>query len=125
MTEINIEKLKEIIEDEDIVEDKDSERLKELKNKIGSSRIVFARLFLECFDILGNNLYLFKEEESNVKSYLSEFKVTAIRTLLEEFGEGKLGTYFTKEKINSIIDSNREKMNGLIQTFFKLFSEED
>ena len=121
---IDIEKLKDILEDADVVEDKDLERLKELKNKIGFNRVSFAKLFLECYDILGNNLYLFGDEEENVKKYLSEFNVD-VRTLLEDYGEGKLGTYFTKEKINAIVDSNREKMNGLIQTFFKLFSEED
>ena len=117
---IDIEKLKEILEEIDLIEDDDLTKLKELKG----NRINLAKLFVKCFDLLNDNLYQFKEEEENVKKYLSEFNVKEIRILVEEF-DGELGSYYKGEKIKRIVDLSREKFNGLIQNFFKLFGDED
>jgi len=120
--ELDIEKLKEF--DEEIVTEKELKKLKEMKSQSGFDRIILAKLFLNCFDLFKNNLFLFKEEEKNVKKYLSNFDVAQIRILVMEFGEGGLGTYFKKERISNIVDSKREDFDNLIQTFFKLFGEE-
>lgn len=124
----DIEKIKELFEEADIIEDSDMKNLKKLQIESGADRVKLGKLFLICYDYLVNNSYLLsKDKDLNKKldDYLSDFKrVNLLRNLFEEFRGGKeIGSYFTKEKIKDYINLRRKQMNSLINLFFQLFIE--
>jgi len=128
ITNEDINKIKGILEEKEIIEDSEMTNLKKLQIESGTDCVKLGKLFLICYDYLANNSYLLSEDENinkKLDDYLSDFNVVDLRILLERYGEGGIGTYFQKQKIQDMVNDNREKFNGLIQTFFKLFEEED
>ena len=122
-----IEEVREKFIDKDIVEEDVLVDLEEKKKKSGVNKIIFAEVFLTCYDYLYMNVYLF-DDEKKIKDYLQEYFEMSnnLRNLFEEIGDTFFPTpHFSREKIKDIVDSNRTRMNDIIQFFFKISREEE
>jgi len=114
--------LKDKIEDKEIVDDDKREEMKELQKSMGVDSIIFAKLFLMCYDYFYNNLSLF--DDKKLESLVRSFDVVRLRELLEDYGGGTgFGAGDAKEKIKLLI--KREDMTELILLWFQVFGEEE
>jgi len=125
----DIENLKSITEDKNLIEDSD-ELIKEINKSISGSEIELAKKVIQCYDILDTNSFQFKNEEKDyskkIEEYLSKFNISEIRSLITEYGDGTgYGSYLLGENIKRNVNSNRKTYMELIKFFLRIFSEED
>lgn len=112
--------------DEELIEESEKKPLRKMRLKAGTDRIIFAQLFVKCYDILDSNSFLFKDNEETIETYLQSFdKIDEIKELIESYGDGGLGTYFIGEKIRIFVSENKKDMKGLIDLFFKIVLKGD
>ena len=130
LTKKDIDSLKSIFENSEIISDEDKKALNLKREKARKNNLVMGDLFLYCFDVLSDYSHLFESEdknfEKNIKGYLTDFSkiVGELRELIESYEEGEIGSYFDGERIRDYVRPNREKMSGLVNIFFSIISGE-
>jgi len=131
-TEAEIEKIKSTFEEKDTIEDEDIEKLRKDKIKSGVDSITLGKLFITCYNYLNGSSYLLfdKDDEEKQKleeklnQYLNNFQIENLRSLIEKYGDGKeFGSYYIGERIKDITNKQRDKLNNLIELFFKVFGD--
>ena len=130
LSDEEIEEIKEIIGDKEIIEDEDLEVLKKDKNKAGCDRICLGRIFLKCYDTLRYNLYLLSGKKviyDKLRDFLNEFEdIEKIKNNFEHYKDGEeFGSYYDAENIKAWVSKNKESVDNLIQLFFNIFGGED
>jgi len=129
-SEQEIENLRDLIEDKDLVEEDELEELKKKSGKMLIDSTILAEIFLKCYNYLYVNQHLFKNEDKDytqkLKNYLGGFDIQDLRNQLEEYGKGvEFGSYYVSRRIKNIVSKDRRKMIDLVLLFFKLFGEEE
>jgi hypothetical protein len=122
-----IDSLKTIFSDKEIIEQEKFDELKKLKESM--NEVNLGILFRDCFNILEINCECFKDEEKDYSKklnlFLKSFDVNEIRSLLRDYGNGKeYGDYLIERNIKRIVEANRDKYLELINFFFKIGSDE-
>lgn len=121
--------IKNFVEEKDLIEDSDMERLKKLRIESQKNNIILSDLFLTCYNYFNGNLYAFYDKPSNLqkklRDYLYKFKIDDIRELLIKYDDGnQWGSHFKEMDINEYVIKNRSKMDELISLFFECFGSE-
>lgn len=125
-----IESIKTIVQNAEIISSEELENLIEIKNNLHSNDSNIGILFIKCYNLLEINYSKIKKEDNKlskkIENYLKSFKISGLRELVEDYGNGKgYGSYLTKEKIKIIINYKREDYIDLIKFFFNIFGEEE
>jgi len=130
-TEEELDKIKTKLEEVETIEDTDLENLKKLKVKSGTDSIILGQLFMTCYNYISGYAYLLFDKddkqdlEKKLNEYLNNFQIEALRNLIEEYKDGKeIGSYYIGERIRDLANKQRNKLNKLIELFFKVFGEE-
>lgn len=128
----DIDILKSIFEDSEIIRDEDKKVLNQKRDKSRKDNIVLGDLFLFCFDTLSDYSYLFEDEDNkdlrkNVENYLFTFYdlIPRLRELVSNYEDGEVGSYFDGEKVKDYVTLYREKMGKLVNVFFGIVSGEE
>jgi hypothetical protein len=121
LTEDKINEISEIIEDKELFEDKEIEYLKSLRKKSVLDSISFASLFVICT----NNLKILSSYDKVLKNEIDKFDYSKLNIFLEEYGDGtEFGAYYLGEKIKSIVNEDKIKMEEFIEAFFLIIENE-
>lgn len=119
-SEEDIESIKKSVTEYD-----DFDPFKEIRVKIGTDKILFAKLFLTAFDKFNESVYSFGDLKEKLSNYLDSFQIENLRCLIEQYGDGEsFGDYYTREKIFDFVNKERNKMDQMINLFFRVFGEE-
>jgi hypothetical protein len=129
-SEEEIEDLKTIIADKELIDDEDLEQLKNQKKKLTGNDVTLGILFIKCFDVMFLNLDQFKKSEEKINkkiaTFLNSFEIDSLRHFVNEYGEGKeYGDFIAEQNIMSVVSNNRESFLELIRLFFQIFGGED
>lgn len=120
-----VESLKDIQSEKEIVTDDELEELIKLKKNITQKPIDLAILFIKCYDILAININEFGDNKEKLSNYLNTFSLEQLRSFVENYGGGKeYGDALTESNIRSRVGKYREKYLDLIKLFFQIFEEE-
>ena len=121
--EINIDEVKKAFEDQEIFNDDEKKEIKVKRNKSITKSVEFAKLFLIAHDTFNNYSYLMNEEQRERLKVFSK-KAEELRKLIEDLDSTEINTYFPEMRVKKAIE-NREEMNNLITTFFRVFMEDE
>ena len=121
----DVEKIKETSGIDEIIDDSELEEMKAARNKIGTNYVLFAKLFVECHDLLVANVDRL-ENSKNLKEFLQSFSFDSLRDALAYYGSGnKFGDYYREMTIRAYVLATREKMLSLIEVFFMIFGGDE
>jgi hypothetical protein len=128
----DIDSLKSIFEDGEIISDEEKKVLGKKRNEARKNGIILGELALFCFDTLSDYSYLFEIEENSglkkrVEDYLSTFSdiIPKLRELVSDYEEDRVGSWGDGERIKEHVILNREKMSKLTNVFFGIVSGEE
>ena len=120
-------KEEEVREIKEILEDNEKEHLKTLKSKSFMNYVNLASLFVICYNYFKTLTYYVDIELSDkINKILNENEIQDLLYLLDQYGDGnEFGAYYLGEKIKDYANENKEKIEELIEIFFKIFINED
>lgn len=134
MEEINltleqIEELRDIASERDIISDEELESMKDLKKTITENPINLAALYIKSYDTFAINIFEFKNDSNDysgeIKKLLEQHSIDRLRDLIELYDGGKgYGDALTESNIRSLVGKNRNKYLELIKLFYQVFGEE-
>lgn len=125
---LETEKLEEIktnIYGTEILDPEKLDKLKELKEESPYDYVTYAKLTIECYNIIKENLNtLFNDDEY----YQTEFKkigIIDLKNALSDYDSGNnVGDYWIKLKIEKAVIKNLENYDSIIMIVFKLFGDD-
>lgn len=124
MDKETIEKLRSLIEDEELIESEEVEDLEKFRKKSTENNVRLGMLYLKCYNILIQNRIRFKSVEKFTK-HLDEINVDKqFEKNIQYYNSNGFGKYATEKRIEEYVIKNKKDINSLIDLFFEIFKEE-
>lgn len=128
-TNDEIQDLKDLQSENEIISDDEIENLKEMKKSISTNQVNLGILFTKCYDYLEVNISDLKNDDfdysNKIEKIMSKVDPSEIRNLIGDYGFGKqFGDSLTEVKIKNILEKNRKGYLDLIKFFFQVFGGE-
>lgn len=126
----NLENLRSIVDDKDIIKEKKIEELSKKRESAIRNNLALGELVLECESILKDNLDKFKDDTNDerdfVKTLIEGVDIKSLRLAFSEYDYGNsIGDYQIKLRICEIVEEKRDSYRKLVNSFFEIFGGED
>lgn len=108
----------------ELIEENEIQELEKKRKNSLANPVMYAELFLICRDYVERNLSLLDEEEIKEIKKLFIDDDEKLKEFLQDYNSG-IHVYFTQGKIMDFIKINKQKMEELVDFFFRTFKEND